>query len=42
VAQPLEELFADSPVLSAMMRELRAGRAPSLPQSRDLVLRGRG
>lgn len=39
VAQPLTALFAESPTLSAMLTELRGGRAPSLPRSRDLVLR---
>ena len=39
VAQPLAELFDGCATLAALMADLRGGRAPSLPLSRDLVLR---
>lgn len=39
VTQPLAEVFHLSATLSAMHADVGAGRAPSLPRSRDLVLR---
>ncbi len=39
VAQPLGELFDRSSVLTAMMRDARAGKAIALPTCRELVLR---
>lgn len=39
VGQPLRDLFHTSAVLNRLFDDLRAGRAPVLPRSRDLVLR---
>jgi hypothetical protein len=38
VEQPLAELFGGSAVLTQLLADLQAGRAPLLPSSRELVL----
>ncbi len=39
VEQPLAPLFGGSAALASAIADLHAGRAPSLPSSRDLILR---